>query len=180
MHPIHALLRARTASVHAVLDARFATGLHGPGRYAAYLLGMHRTIAAFEAAPVPSDAADAPIRGSRAALLQADLDALGLQALEPASVAFATDAEWFGGWYVVEGSALGAAMMLRDMRERMPPHDMPLRFLQAHARPGGRWRNVLAQVLSRPDTDAPSLCTGAVRMFTVAEASFARADRRTA
>ncbi len=171
LHAIHAQLRTRTAAVHAALDARFRDGLLGPGRYAAYLLGMHRTVTAFESTPAPPTAPDTP---ARSGLLQADLDALGLAPLAPAPLAFASAAHWHGAHYVIEGSALGAGMLLATLRG----HALPLAFLQSHGHPGARWRAVLAGLECFSDTEVPALCEGALSMFAVAEDSFARADRR--
>lgn len=173
LHSIHAQLRAATASAHAALDARFTDGLQAPARYAAYLLGMHRTVAAFESLPAQ---AATPGALPRTALLRADLDALGLVPLAPAVFALAGPAQWHGARYVIEGSALGAGMLLNKLRAQ--DASRPLHFLQAHARPGAHWRAVLAALEAFPETQVPALCAGALRIFAVAEDSFARADRR--
>lgn len=167
--PAHAHLRAQTARVHAALDARFAAGLGDPRRYAVYLLGMHRLLAAFEAAdPAPGR--------PRAAVLAADLATVGLTPLAPATLELDGEAERLGARYVIEGSALGARQLLGQLRSAgVAP--AATAFLTAHADDPARWRGTLAGLQARPDADLPALTAGAIRTFALADASFALAER---
>lgn len=167
--PAHAHLRAHTAQAHAALDARFADGFGDRARYAVYLLGMHRLVAAFEAAGPPQAEPRLPP-------LSADLEALGLGPLPPATIAFAGDAERLGGQYVIDGSTLGARVLLRQVQAAgLAPGAR--RFLTQHTQAPARWRGTLAQLASCPDAALPALGAGAARMFELADASFALAEQ---
>lgn len=168
---LHARLRTHTAAAHAALDARFTGGLGDARRYAVYLLGMHRLVSAFEAA-TPDTVTVACDRGR---LLRADLDALALPPLPPARLAFDSEVDWLGGLYVIEGSALGARVLLRDLQAR---HASATTFLRAHADEPARWRATLAWLESRAPGDLPAMAVGATRTFALADASFALAEQR--
>lgn len=172
-------MRAATADAHHALDRRFADGLPDRQRYTLYVLGMQRLVAAFESA---AGRATAPVELAawqthpRTPLLNADLDALGASPLAPATVHLDEAGEWFGAQYVVEGSALGARTLLDSLQAAGAARPAETSFLQRHTRPDPGWREFLARLETRPDTELPAIIAGALRMFALAEDSFARAE----
>lgn len=177
---LHSRLRTATADLHAGLDARFAGRLADRECYATYLLGMRRIVAAFDDATVSFDEATLPQAwrpASRVAALDADLAALALAPL-PAAAFDINAAGWLGACYVIEGSALGANVLLGQLQAQ-PEVTHPTHFLRSHAAAAAGWRACLARLETQPESDAPAIIAGAVRMFTMAEASFALADGRT-
>ena len=172
-------MRAATADAHHALDRRFADGLPDRQSYTVYVLGMQRLLAAFESAAAAGAAPFelAPWHGTvRAPLLDADLDALGASPLAPATVHLDDAGEWFGAQYVVEGSALGARTLLDSLQAAGAARPAETAFLQRHTRPDPGWREFLARLETRPHTEVPAMIAGALRMFALAEDSFARAE----
>ncbi|WGM31366.1 biliverdin-producing heme oxygenase [Brevundimonas sp. NIBR11] len=142
-------LRAATSEAHERLDARFSTfDLTDTDDYGAFLLaqaGAYFPVEeALEAAGVGELIDDWPAR-RRSHALRADLAALGLP--DPTRVAappLSSEADILGALYVLEGSRLGGAILVRNV-----PDDRPKTFLT----PGNpaAWRafvTVLEQRLS--------------------------------
>ncbi|MFC0676427.1 hypothetical protein ACFFGH_01000 [Lysobacter korlensis] len=142
---------------------------------------MHRTIVAFESGTVAwRDHSEWRrwLEPARRPLLEADLRELQLTPLEPAEPThFACEPGLLGALYVLEGSAQGARMMMHQLRQHGA--ETGVHFLQAHAHDPRRWRALLARLEQGADTDAAAAEASALRMFTLAEAGFALAAKRT-
>jgi heme oxygenase len=144
-------LRAATHEAHERLDALFSSfDLTHRAGYGDFLMAQ---AGAFESVETALDRAGAAevvadwAERRRADALAADLAVMGLAAPDPiAAPAFATEAEVLGGLYVLEGSRLGGAMLVRSV-----PDTLPKTFLS----PGNpaAWRafvTVLDERLSSP------------------------------
>ncbi|MEG3125616.1 biliverdin-producing heme oxygenase [Sphingomonas sp. GB1N7] len=145
-------LRRETRDCHDRVDAVYSTfRLDTREGYGAFL-------AAQAAAHIPCEAAldhaqaerivpDWPMR-RRAALLMQDLAGIGFPAsafrIEPQ---FETEPAVLGAIYVLEGSRLGGAMLVRSV-----PTDLPHRFLGASV--PGAWRNLMQFIDARLRSDA--------------------------
>lgn len=118
-------LRAATSEAHERLDARFSTfDLADADDYGAFLLAQAGAFfpmeKALEAAGVADIIEDWPAR-RRSDALRADLAALALP--DPKSVAAPTlrsEADILGAVYVLEGSRLGGAMLVRTVPDGLP------------------------------------------------------------
>ncbi|MBS7457057.1 biliverdin-producing heme oxygenase [Coralloluteibacterium stylophorae] len=149
----HARLRAQTQAPHeraeALADALGATTtLDG---YRAFLRAMHRFHRRAEAGLDRAEAERllpgwAPQR--RASLIAADLRALGDADDDAPLPALAIDGAGaaLGLLYVVEGSALGARMLLPQVRALGAPADRATSFLERHAAAPERWRAFLSRL----------------------------------
>jgi len=118
-------LRAATAAAHARVDSLYTRlDLSRRDDYARFLLGHAAAFLPVEAALIDAVArAFGPgwtpsCRGHR---LRDDLAALGLT-VPPLAAApdFSTEAERLGGLYVLEGSRLGGAMLVRGVAPGLP------------------------------------------------------------
>jgi heme oxygenase len=157
-------LRAATADAHHRLDKLFSRfDLGQAAGYADFLLAQTGALLGAEAALDASNAKavlpDWPER-RRAKLLIDDLAVLGLAAPSPTPVApFATEAAVLGAIYVLEGSRLGGAVLVRSV-----PDGLPRRFLS----PGNptNWRAFVAlldqRLSSRNSIDQASAAARAV------------------
>lgn len=132
------LLRGATGPAHEAIDAAFgAHDLAAPDTYRAFLLAHARALP-----PAERVMQSLPLGRAlplRTALLSTDLDALGCA--KPLPLAFdAPDDPAFtwGVLYVVEGSRLGGAMLVRQV-----PDGMPRAYLGAVHGPG-QWRMIRA------------------------------------
>ena len=157
-------LRAATSDAHERLDARFSTfDLAHPVDYGAFLRAQAGAFFpmedALDAAGAQSVIADWPER-RRSEALRADLTALDLP--EPAPVAVPglnSQAAILGALYVLEGSRLGGAMLVRQV-----PDTLPKTFLT----PGnpGAWRAFVAvldqRLSSQADLDEAAKAASAV------------------
>lgn len=118
-------LRAATSEAHERLDARFSTfDLSHPVDYGAFLRAQAGAFFpmedALDAAGADTVVADWPER-RRGPALRADLTALDLP--EPAPVAvpsLSSEAAILGALYVLEGSRLGGAMLVRQVPDALP------------------------------------------------------------
>ena len=118
-------LREATSEAHERLDARLSTfDLTDTDDYGAFLLAQAGAFlpmeAALEAAGVSAVIDDWPDR-RRSELLRADLAGLGLA--EPKAVpapALSSEADILGALYVLEGSRLGGAILIRKTRNGLP------------------------------------------------------------
>ncbi|MGV3579823.1 biliverdin-producing heme oxygenase [Brevundimonas sp.] len=166
-------LRAATSEAHERLDARFSTfDLADAGDYGRFLLAQAGAFfpveQALDEAGVAEVIDDWPAR-RRSDALRADLAALGLP--EPkwiVSPPLSSKADTLGALYVLEGSRLGGAMLVRTV-----PDGLPKSFLT----PGNPadWRafvTVLDQRLSsQADLDAAAATASAVFEAFAASAS---------
>jgi heme oxygenase len=149
---LHAALRAATAALHDAVEARFAGfDLSRRGPYGDFLRGQAAGIlpveAALDAAGIARILPDWPRRARTAALL-ADLAALGREPPAVPPPRFAPGGEALGAAYVLEGSRLGAALLLRQVGPGLPDA-----FLR-HGAHGGLWRSFLARLAPAPDRAA--------------------------
>ncbi len=118
-------LRAATAEAHERLDSLYSQlDLGDPADYATFLTSH---AAAFIPAEDALDAAGAEAlvpgwrAGRRSEVLKSDLAALGLPIPTPAAPPpFETEAQILGGLYVLEGSRLGGAVLIRSVAAGQP------------------------------------------------------------
>ena len=130
-------LRAETRAEHEALDAGFAEML-APGREALYARFLLTNRAGHEAVePLLSRSPLPWTDDGRLAALRADCRALRLPRLRPPAVPAGprpTLPDALGAAYVLEGSRLGAAFLLKALR-RNPASGLPVRYLQASSDP---------------------------------------------
>ena len=175
-------LRASTRAAHARVDACFPHGLDDIAAYRCYLLGMQALVAALEAGLVRAGAGAewaAWWQPSRREWLDRDLHALALQPLPAgAGLSIHGDAEAAGALYVLEGSAMGAAALLRDATALGFAAGHGARFLHGHGGDAGRrWRR-FAACLDGAGFDEGGLrrmCDAAGRTFDHIHHAFQRA-----
>lgn len=129
--PAHARLREATRDDHARVDGCFPDGLCDVGTYRRYLRGMQALLAALARA----DAELATAFARHRALLKADLADLGAAPFETPPPAPHIDggAARTGARYVVEGSAMGARLLLRQAVSLGFKDGYGARFLAYHA-----------------------------------------------
>jgi heme oxygenase len=117
---MRSLLRASTAGLHAVVDARFAPMLDaGEAGYRSFLLASAAAVFPLEQALLTAGV-DLLLpdwtRRTRAAALRADLTDLGITDVVLATAPpLAGAAGMFGMLYVLEGSRLGARLLVPDL-----------------------------------------------------------------
>lgn len=125
MNAARSLLREATGADHERLDALFAHfDLADPAAYGHFLAAHAAAVSAVEPALDAAGMArlipDWPAR-RRAALIRADLDALGIEPPVPlAPPVLAGDAAAWGAAYVIEGSRLGGAFLARQVGAGLP------------------------------------------------------------
>lgn len=149
-----------------------ANGLADRRIYTRYLHGMHRLVEAL--AHAPSDAAPREswalwFDRQRLKLLRDDLRKLGAS-IDCSDARLPSPTWWMGANYVLEGSALGARLLLRDaarMRENDP--GIPLEFLQHHARRSDRWPRFLMALASVDGSMRSDAQAGARHAFALVE-----------
>ncbi len=118
-------LRAATSDAHERLDARFSTfDLSHPDDYGAFLRAQAGAFFpmedALDATRTDTVVADWPER-RRSPALRADLAVLNLPEPAPVAVpALNSQAAILGALYVLEGSRLGGAMLLRQVPDTLP------------------------------------------------------------
>ena len=165
-------LRTATRTTHDSVDGAFPQGLDRPDTYLRYLAAMLPLVKWLDDSwhPQWSDCSSwhAP---QRLPQLRADLASLGedSSAAPPAAVA-SSAAEWLGGCYVVEGSALGARLLIRDldrMQQRHPQLAGARSFLDAHTADPRRWARFRNTLDALPDDSAAAALRGARRGFAL-------------
>jgi len=149
LNTLHLELRTATAGQHQDLDAALAGALDERRGYTRYLLGMLALTELLAPAPAAVDARAAWsewFEPRRQSLLREDLRDLGVLPLAHGLAPLPASC-WMGANYVLEGSALGARVLLRTaQRLRLRDPGVPLAFLQHHARPGDRWPRFLERL----------------------------------
>jgi len=175
-----AALRAATAGRHAVLDhgmplAQAAPTLADYRDHLGLLRGWLAPIEAWQSGfgDGPQDSALLPA-APHLPLIEADLlhtsmpqcEAAGTQGRAAGMTDTAGTAYRWGVTYVIEGSRLGAAVLHRQLAERLAPH--PLGYLNGGGvAPGPRWqlfiRSMRAEV--RDEEDIAAACAGACDAF---------------
>jgi heme oxygenase len=165
-------LRASTSALHARLDGAMEQSLRsGTHGYQEFLLanaaGLLPLEQALEEAGVEETLPDWPERARSAALI-ADLEDLGLRAPAPRAVVegglLRDEAYQLGTLYVLEGSRLGARMILRGL----PDANWPTRYL-SHGRGKPFWQTFLARLEeSAPaQTNPQAVVAGASAAFAL-------------
>lgn len=163
-------LRLGTQDEHDRLDALIGSFDDRDG-YTAFLVGSYRFRASLKViiGAVPFWPVDLLLTE-----LQDDLQALGAQAIEPKAVIapLPTLSEQFGLLYVLEGSALGARLLVRRAEALGMNADHGARHLSAQVRQPGRWRDFLDLMASRGDLDPALALSGAKAAFAAALTNF--------
>ena len=167
-------LRAATRGTHDHVDGAFPDGLDSPSVYVRYLQAilplaqwLHHS---WQPAWQTLASWHAPARPQQ---LRADLSRLGAAPApfqQPAAAA--TAAEWLGGSYVLEGSAMGARLLARDLDRLQPahPHIAGARsFIDSHLADPRRWGRFRKVLDALPEADAVAALRGARRGFGLVE-----------
>lgn len=143
-------LRATTRSFHDVTDAEYSTfDLSDIDHYGRFLLAHARATSAAEAMLL-ADAA-LPAWRTRTRLLADDLEKLGIAMPPPLVFPGSTDDGWrWGVLYVLEGSRLGGAVLLKRTRPGAPVGFLSARHLS------GEWRGLLSAIDARSRALGPT------------------------
>lgn len=176
MRDLRQYLRTETREAHERTETAFApfrlTDLAG---YRAFLTAQASAILPLEAALAPFGAAQFPdwAQRCRGEALRADLAALGAPVPEGLKApSYASDAERFGAVYVLEGSHMGAKVMLkRVLSQGDPASHAATRFLR-HGQGQALWQGFLARLAeAEPGLSAADAAKGALRTFAFFEAA---------
>jgi heme oxygenase len=171
-------LRQATRPTHEALDALLPHGLralHDYRRYLGALLPLADWLARGwnPAWPAPlarwNDAA-------RLACLRRDAAALGVGAAPADARPATTAAEWLGGCYVIEGSALGARLLSRHAQALAQAHPevAGARSFLAHITADSRrWPRFVEQLDALPQAQAAAAVAGAETGFGIVHARLA-------
>ena len=172
-------LRSETRPKHAELDALLGElrPFTSVERYAIYLLGMRELYARFGAA-LDRCAELSEQSGRQQEMIEAidrdlaacerltptELPSNGSAGASPSRDSGLPDSAAWGAAYVLEGSAMGAQMLVRSARERLPAA-VTIEFLQALAGSGvGRFKNFCAAMESA-DVDGDEAVAAAAAVF---------------
>ena len=158
-------LRDATRPAHARVDALFRHGFSGPAAYAGYLAGMHGFLgAAWHALPD---------LGNSLRMLQDDLEAVGLRAPPLPAPHPLASGELLGWRYVIDGSTLGARVLLRQAAALGHDGLRGATFLAHHAT-GDAWDATCRELEATPDEPARrrELCDAARSAFDAAYDAF--------
>ncbi|MEN1960083.1 biliverdin-producing heme oxygenase [Luteimonas sp. MJ246] len=177
-----AALRNATRPAHLAIDGAFDGGLRSLDDYRRYLRSLlplaHWLDVAWRDDWPPHLACWRD--PGRAACIAADLRALGAPDAIDTPTAHASPEEWLGGCYVMEGSALGARLLARDVAAlpRTPAEGpLPRGFLDRHLGDPGRWPRFRAAVGTLPPDGLPGALRGAAHGFALVAAALAREGR---
>ncbi len=170
-HSFRERLRAATARAHERLDDRISSfDLGEPDAYRAFLI-MHSAVLPPLEAGIARACADAPeldlAARSRTSALTADLETMGARPAAPLPVAEpASLAEALGALYVLEGSRLGAQILIRRVRASGDARVRAATAFLEHGSPD-LWRSFL-DAASSYVVDEDALCAasdGALSAF---------------
>ncbi len=164
-------LREATSARHAELDSLVGE-FRSAGEYRVYVRGIHAFRRDIEAdfAPILGWA---PTR--IAAEAACDLNDLDVVALAPTAHAHAaTPSAMLGRAYVLEGSGLGARMLLRSANALGFNNEFGARHLWRQAHANESWRTLL-ELLERADVNVDAAITEAVLTFERAYAALTAA-----
>jgi heme oxygenase (biliverdin-IX-beta and delta-forming) len=166
------LLRNATSRIHTRLDAALTfLDLRRQDDYAALLAAHAGALVPLECALREAGVDDVIpdwAERVRSDVLRADLADLGAQATSVMAPAFACEASVFGAAYVLEGSRLGSAAMLKSVGA-----DFPTRYLR-HGQGSRLWPRFLerleqsSSVQQRPN----AAVAGAIDAFNVFDRAF--------
>lgn len=172
-------LRERTTRAHQGLDSMIGA-LDSENAYCAYLSGM----AAFRLGVEPLLAAERlppALAGYQPSLIGAellrDLDDLGLERPAPAAISGIGDsgADMFGVLYVLEGSALGARLLVKSARKLGFDGSRGARHLVRQSAELDNWRDYLKRLDDLDELDIERAADAASRTFDVARGAFGAA-----
>ncbi len=176
MGPFRARLRAETRAGHARVDAAFAGfDLRKPQGYGDFLQAQAAVLPALEAAVAAHAAAWLPdweARRRTPALTQ-DLAKLGRSAPAAAEIRAAGPQASLGALYVLEGSRLGARLLLAEVRAGPDPAVREATAYLAHGEGRRLWPSFL-EVLEREGEDPEAATAGALAAFALFEAAARR------
>ncbi len=178
---LRARLRDATTGAHARVDAQLGAMRH-PHDYRAYLRGMHGFMAAVEPGLQRYAGALGWTAPQWRADLAADLATVEAAPLPGAALPVHSADAALGLFYVVEGSALGARLLLRRAAALGFDATRGAAFLGRHVEAGtARWPSFLALLAAmEPRTDARQACDAAVAGFEAADHFFHRAQETMA
>lgn len=165
-------VRAATRATHEALDAALPDGLQGFDDYTRYLgalLPLAQWLADSWCPAWPDELAYWHDR-ERVDCLRADLAALDTPASTSTTAGAATPAEWLGGCYVMEGSALGARVLARHVDALAQTHPQVAgarRFMRHLARDPRRWRCFAGRLDALPAEAVADAVRGARRGFAL-------------
>lgn len=184
---MRARLRASTAGLHAVVDARFVPMLGcGEAGYRSFLRASAAAVFALEQALLAADV-DAILpdwaQRARTAALRADLADLGVIDVPVAPPPLlAGEARQFGALYVLEGSRLGAKLLLPELLARGGTRVRAATRYLRHGEGRRLWPSFLAQLESSQATrrcpdDAIAAARAAFALFVTGPAQAGLAPR---
>jgi heme oxygenase len=167
---MRALLRNSTAGLHAAVDARFAPLFDaGEAGYRSFLFASASAVFPLEQALLTAGVGSLLpdwTRRTRTAALRADLADLGVTDVALATAPpLAGAAQMFGALYVLEGSRLGAKMLVGDLlaggSERIQAATRYLRHGEGHR----LWQSFLTHLeTSQPARACPGEAIAGARM----------------
>ncbi|MFT3727663.1 MAG: biliverdin-producing heme oxygenase [Terricaulis sp.] len=170
-------LRQRTAAAHAALETHVGPFV-SRSAYVRYCRGLHGFRASLE------PALDIFARGGTcgewrpvtiAGELTADLADLNARSVAPLHIAFTSADEAIGGFYVLEGSALGARLLITQATTLGFTEWNGARHLARQAATLANWRGFLDMLESLPHLDMERAVAGASIAFEAAASAMARA-----
>lgn len=169
-----ARLRTATRTTHDSVDGAFPHGLDSLDAYARYLRAVLPLVQWLHDSWRPAWCSLAawhdPARLQR---LRADLSGLGAApGATPTKAPAGSTAEWLGGCYVLEGSALGARLLARDLARLEPDHPQVAgarSFIDALVADPRRWPRFKTTLDSLPDNCAGAALRGAHRGFALVD-----------
>lgn len=173
-----AQVRLATRATHEAIDAMLPTGLRELDAYRRYLgalLPLVEWLRRGDRSGWPEDMGGWD-DGQRLQDLRSDCAALGVDTT-PATGAPAADwPYWLGGAYVIEGSALGARLLSRDVD--VLAHEHPgvreaRRFLDHITRDPPRWGRFVRLLDALPDRHAGAATSGARDGFAIVHSRLA-------
>jgi heme oxygenase len=168
-------LRAATASAHQALedDTGPISDLPAYGRYARGLLAFRAALEpALEAFALVHRTPWRPTASSD--LLSADLLDLGILPIPRCSVSIGDEARALGAMYVLEGSGLGARVLIKQAQALGLGPDFGARHLWRQAAGQDAWRIFLA-ALERSPADMEEVAASAIATFELARDCMRRA-----
>ena len=170
-------LRAATSAKHAHLDAQLGLLEREVTRerYEAFLRGSLLALEPLEAALGAFYVAES----ARSSLIRADLAELGssLSNLREGRFQIENLAQAYGARYVVEGSALGGAVLARTFQKALGPSAGSMRYLTMHGdRLAEHWRAFMIELEGWGKVITPEMrseaCGTARAVFDLYEAAF--------
>lgn len=163
-------LRAATTQDHRRLDEMFAT-MGTSEDYARYLIAVHDLRSAIEPWLSTHPLSDGAFRPTFA-LKELSNDCADLGLAVPAStseVSFEpTKENWFGALYVMEGSSLGAPVLMSMARKLGYDEEFGARHLTLQLQARERWRQFIDIFEEAPGLDLSASADAARKLFAMA------------